>query len=133
MLDKIGKHCNCTKKECVAPDDTYACCSQKVRKGKPMFGLWVKKNECDEDRGLPKNAHLHNNKSTSEGYISGFKEGYDNDDDDDDDDNKKKKKNKKNKKKDNFILKLFLFMIFIIIVGIVVLSIQMLKDKKNNL
>jgi hypothetical protein len=131
MLDKIGKHCNCTKKECVAPDDTYECCSQKVRKGKPMFGLWVKKNECDEDRGLPKNAHMHNNKSTSEGYISGFKEGYDNDDDNDDD-NKKHKKHKK-KKKNNFIWKLFLFMVFIIIVGIVVVSIQMLKNKKNNL
>lgn len=118
MLDKIGKHCNCTKKECVAPDDTYSCCSQKVHKGKPKFGLWVKKNECDEERGLPKNAHMHNNKSVSEGYVSGFKEGYDNG------------KNKK-KKKGNFIFKLFLFVILIIMIGVLI---EMLKsfNSMNN-
>jgi hypothetical protein len=118
MLDKIGKHCNCTKKECVAPDDSYSCCSQKVTKGKPVFGLWVKKNECDEVRGLPKNAHMHNNKSVSEGYISGFKEGYD------------KGRYSIDKKEKDKMYKLFLFLILLIMVGVLV---KMFTMNKNNL
>ena len=118
MLDKIGKHCNCTKKECVAPDDSYSCCSQKVSKGKPVFGLWVKKNECDEVRGLPKNAHMHNDKSVSEGYISGFKEGYD------------KGRCSIDKKDKNQLYKLFLFLISLIMLGVLV---KMFTTNKNNL
>ena len=121
MLDKIGKHCNCTKKECVAPDDSYSCCSQKVTKGKPVFGLWVKKNECDEVRGLPKNAHMHNDKSVSEGYISGFKEGYDK--------GRNMNDNRKNKKDKN-LTKLFLFLILVIMVGVLV---KIFTINKNNL
>lgn len=41
---------NCLEKEC---DSGYECCSEKVPKGKPTFGMCVRQGQCDDTRGIP--------------------------------------------------------------------------------
>lgn len=64
MKSKIGKYCNCTKKdECPSPGDNYECCSEMVPGGSPArFGLWMENKTCDPSKGLPKDAHLQKEK-----------------------------------------------------------------------
>jgi hypothetical protein len=76
----IIKHCNCRNEDdCPSPGNNYECCSQKVPDGSPpTFGMWIEKDNCDSEKGLPKNAHKHNeNIPVSEGYVYGTREGYD--------------------------------------------------------
>ena len=81
MNSKIGKFCNCTKKdECPSPGDNYECCSEMVPGGSPArFGLWVENKTCDPSKGIPKDAHLEKEKYTtrhSHSRTSGTVEGY---------------------------------------------------------
>ena len=81
MNSKIGKFCNCTKKdECPSPGDNYECCSEMVPGGSPArFGLWVENKTCDPSKGIPKDAHLEKEKympSHSHIRMSGPVEGY---------------------------------------------------------
>ena len=81
MNSKIGKFCNCTKKdECPSPGDNYECCSEMVPGGSPArFGLWMENNTCDPTKGLPKDAHLEKEKympSHSHIRMAGPVEGY---------------------------------------------------------
>jgi len=81
MNSKIGKFCNCTKKdECPSPGDNYECCSEMVPGGSPpRFGLWMENNTCDPSKGLPKDAHLDKEKYMprhSNSKMAGPVEGY---------------------------------------------------------
>lgn len=81
MNSKIGKFCNCTKKdECPSPGDNYECCSEMVPGGSPArFGLWVENKTCDPSKGIPKDAHLEKEKympSHSHSRTSGAVEAY---------------------------------------------------------
>lgn len=81
MNSKIGKFCNCTKKdECPSPGDNYECCSEMVPGGSPArFGLWMENNTCDPTKGLPKDAHLQKEKympKNPQAKMAGPVEGY---------------------------------------------------------
>jgi hypothetical protein len=80
MNNKIGKFCNCTKKdECPSPGSNYECCSEAVPNGSPArFGLWMEQSTCDPSKGLPKDAHLMSESYRNFAPVSRFgtREGF---------------------------------------------------------
>lgn len=70
---------NCLQKDC---ENGYECCSEKVPKGNPTFGLCVKQGQCDETRGIPYKSCKDNRKkqkTISEEFSVWANEGYNDD------------------------------------------------------